>query len=253
MSALRKKIAEKKAAEEAAKAAAAAENPLPVAPPPPPPKPKPDGPIKSGFLAKDGALLYPDGSNEAAPSLWRKGGTEETKLELKAFDDKYVVSGDFKAAGRFLGKEDFKVERLGLVLRIRGTAEDPESLVAGLDTTVNLPPDASHEGLEAEYGGENNQYMLRITIPRVTEGPLAELVAGMSLQQAQAMGAAIERDVKMQKERQNMVELEAAALAAQAQSMANAVDVSDTIEEEPSPAAESAGAVQSSSIDGTEV
>ena len=69
MAALRKKIAEKKAAEEAAKAAAAAENPLPVAPPPPPPKPKPDGPIKSGFLAKDGALLYPDGSNEAAPSL----------------------------------------------------------------------------------------------------------------------------------------------------------------------------------------
>ena len=190
MSALKKKIAAKKAEEDAAKA------PAPP-PPPPPPKAKAEDPnaLKSGFLGN--AELYPEGSAEGSSKGWRKGSANSVALDLESTADAYTITGEFREAGRYVGKEDFKVERLGLALRVRGSDDDresaengaAESLVSGLDQTINLPPDASNDGMTADY----TDCKLVITIPRLRDGPLAELVAGLSLSEALAVGSALER------------------------------------------------------------
>ena len=145
--------------------------------------------MKAGFL--DGSL-YPEGSTEAAPSGWRKGSANSVQLTIEVTDAAYVIIGQFREAGRFLGKEDFNVERLGLALRVRGSDTDPDSLVSGLDTTVSLPPDASNDGMSADFTDST----LRIVVPRLRDGPLADLVAGLSLAEAQAVGAALERGLE---------------------------------------------------------
>ncbi len=76
------------------------------------------------------------------------------------------IVGDFKEAGRFIGKEDFAVSRSGLSLRIRGNPqEDPQSLVAGFDQTVELPIDSDVAGLSADF----RACALRVTVPRRKE------------------------------------------------------------------------------------
>ena len=55
---------------------------------------------------------------------------------------------------------------------------------------VQLPPDAAAEGLQAEFAAGK----LKILIPRLRDGPLAELVASLSLSDAQAVGATLERE-----------------------------------------------------------
>ena len=186
MAALRKKIAEKKAASDPPAQPVAAQRPTAPA--------KEDGLIKAGFLQN--GELYPDGSNEAAPSGWRQGGVR-ANLTLTATPENYVVEGDFKEAGHYLGKEDFNVEKIGLTLRVKGKnkaasedASEAESLVSGLDEVVQLPPDAAAEGLQAEFAAAK----LKIVIPRLRDGPLAELVASLSLSDAQAVGATLERE-----------------------------------------------------------
>jgi len=186
MSALRKKIAEKKKAETERSSASS------TAAPPPAPAPKATvsgadaGGFKQGFLSGHDEL-YPVGSAEAAPALWRSG-TSKAAFELSSTPTAYEICARFKEAGRFLGKEDFEVSRQGLVLRVRGSGADPQSLVAGLDESLHLPPDADWEGMAAEFV----DCALRIRIPRLTDGPLAELVSTLSLEQAVAIGAQLE-------------------------------------------------------------
>lgn len=139
MSALRKKIAEKKAAEAQRASASSTTAPTP-APAPKATTPGADlGGLKQGFLSGQNEL-YPAGSAEAAPALWRSGASKAS-FELRSTPTAYEVCAHFKEAGRFLGKEDFKVSRQGLVLRVRGGGDDPQSLVAGLDESLHLPPD----------------------------------------------------------------------------------------------------------------
>ena len=83
--------------------------------PPPQPKPEQSKPkdksgIKKGWLSS--GTLYPEGSTEAAPHLWRSKdivGRKGKIFSLEASDAGYEIRGTFKEAGRFLGKEDFEV------------------------------------------------------------------------------------------------------------------------------------------------
>jgi hypothetical protein len=188
MAALRKKIAQKRAEE------AAAQPPAPAIVKEPQPKAErasDASAIKSGFLSN--GTLYPEGSTEAQPKLWRKGGSEATKLTLSASAAAYVIEGDFRVGGThtdYIGKEDFKVERQGLTLRVQGCDDNPSSLVSGVDVSVVLPPDAAAEGMTADFFNST----LSIRVPRIQDGPLAELVAKCAtLEEAQAVGAALER------------------------------------------------------------
>ena len=216
MSALRKKIAEKKANSEAEKKPpaplpppplppppaqqdhseesrlAAAPSPASTLPPPPPPpvskaipRPSNSSGMKQGWLSK--GLLYPEGSSEAAPKMWRATDAAERPkvFQVLSTADEYEVCGDFSAAGRFIGKEDFRVTRDGLRLRIQGNPnEDPQSLVAGLDEVVTLPIDAAFEGMSAEY---TKTFALSIRIPRSRE--VQELLAQLSIEEREAIEA----------------------------------------------------------------
>ena len=216
MSALRKKIAEKKANSEAEKKPpapppppplppppaqqdhseesrlAAAPSPASTLPPPPPPpvskatpRPSNSSGLKQGWLSK--GLLYPEGSSEAAPKMWRATDAAERPkvFQVLSTPDDYEVCGDFSAAGRFIGKEDFRVTRDGLRLRIQGNPnDDPQSLVAGLDEVVTLPIDAAFEGMSAEY---TKTFALSIRIPRSRE--VQELLAQLSVEEREAIEA----------------------------------------------------------------
>jgi len=163
MSALRKKIAEKKAAEIQQKPPVVPppSNPVPasaavagVASAPPSTAPADaatPGGISLGWLSK--GSLYPEGSDEAAPKMWRGINTARPNVfQLLTHDDYYEVQGDFGAASNYIGREDFAVTRNGLQLHIKGNPnDDPQSLVAGLEETVTLPIDAAFEGMSAEY------------------------------------------------------------------------------------------------------
>ena len=125
-------------------------------PPPQPmgsPKPKDKSGIKKGWLSS--GTLYPEGSTEAAPHLWRSKdivGRKGKIFSLEASDAGYEIRGTFKEAGRFWGKEDFEVTRTGLTLRIRGHPDaDAQSLVKGLDEHVTLPADADFSHISADY------------------------------------------------------------------------------------------------------
>lgn len=125
--------------------------------------------MKRGFLAGAGGALYPKGSAEAKPACWRSKSAQPT-LQLSTTDAAYEVSGRFIEAKGCLGKEDFSVNRTGLVLRIQGNPqEDPQSLVAGFDQSFQLPLDADFASMGAEF----RDYTLRIRIPRL-QGPLAD-------------------------------------------------------------------------------
>ena len=83
---------------------------------------KPSKPFSKGFLA--GGSLYPDGSREAAPALWRSSASASGRskvFSLHTLAEGYEIRGSFHEAGRFLGKEDFEVTRNGFSLRIRVT------------------------------------------------------------------------------------------------------------------------------------
>ena len=76
------------------------------------------------------------------------------------------IVGEFKEAGRYIGKEDFAVSRSGLNLRVRGNPqEDPQSLVSGFDQSVQLPIDCNLAELSADF----RACALRITVPRLKE------------------------------------------------------------------------------------
>ena len=125
------------------------------APPKPKPKPKPkdESGLKKGWLSS--GTLYPEGSTEAAPQLWRSKDIVERAGKIFTLDSSeagYEIRGTFKEAGRFLGKEDFEVTRTGLTLRIRGHPDaDAQSLVKGLDESVTLPADADFSSISADY------------------------------------------------------------------------------------------------------
>ena len=141
--------------------------------------------MKQGWLSK--GLLYPEGSSEAAPKMWRATDAAERPkvFQVLSTADEYEVCGDFSAAGRFIGKEDFRVTRDGLRLRIQGNPnEDPQSLVAGLDEVVTLPIDAAFEGMSAEY---TKTFALSIRIPRSRE--VQELLAQLSIEEREAIAA----------------------------------------------------------------
>ena len=141
--------------------------------------------MKQGWLSK--GLLYPEGSSEAAPKMWRATDAAERPkvFQVLSTADEYEVCGDFSAAGRFIGKEDFRVTRDGLRLRIQGNPnEDPQSLVAGLDEVVTLPIDAAFEGMSAEY---TKTFALSIRIPRSRE--VQELLAQLSIEEREAIEA----------------------------------------------------------------
>ena len=246
MAALRKKIAQRRAEASPAE--------TPVEEPPSPSVAQPatssDPKLKTGFL--DGKPLYPDGSTEAAAPLWRKGGSTRAELKVESTADAYVVTGDFRAAGRYLGKEDFLVDRQGLTLRIRGNDAEKDSyaiarsrcvlfdarlsctphvprvhsrvrrLVSGLDETVSLPPDAAADGMTADFSDAT----LRITIPRLREGPLADLVANLTLAEAQTAGrdfeAQLARLERANEEGGNKVKEGDAQAGAQEQAQADA-------------------------------
>ena len=214
MSGLRAQIAAKKKAAEAAKAPppaiTAAAPAAPAAPaaasagvaaaapkPAPQPAPEPGGGLKSdvkkGFLNANSGALYPEGSKEGAPELWR-GKAAAPVLEVRSSPQQYEVVGNFAAAGHYVGKEDFEISRSGVTLRVRGrTAEGQglESLVAGLDESVQLPLDADWEGIAAEFVHPT----LRVTVPRlppeqvparVLPPELMRKLEGLSIEQAQA-------------------------------------------------------------------
>lgn len=138
--------------------------------------------MRAGFLSR--GSLYPDGSGEAAPALWRGGATERV-FNLKESEGGYEVVGEFHAAGRFLGKEDFEISRTGLSLHIKGVRhtdpEQPASLVAGLDETIALPPDGDFAAISAEFA----EGRLVIRIPRSRE--LSELLKHLSPSEAQEL------------------------------------------------------------------
>ena len=206
MAALRRKILEKKQ-QEAARlnppVAIAAETKKPPAPavtpavPAPVPTPvaekksKPaatkdsESGVRKGFLS--GVTLYPEGSNEANPALWRSTANASGRskvFELITTSAGYEVRGKFHEAGRYLGKEDFEVSRNGFSLRIRGKPDaDKQSLVAGLDETVTLPGDTDWNSISAEF----KDCELQIMVPRSAE--LAAMLAQLSLEEAKALAA----------------------------------------------------------------
>jgi len=194
MSALRKKIAEKKAAEIQQKPPVVPppSNPVPasaavagVASAPPSTAPADaatPGGISLGWLSK--GSLYPEGSDEAAPKMWRGINTARPNVfQLLTHDDYYEVQGDFGAASNYIGREDFAVTRNGLQLHIKGNPnDDPQSLVAGLEETVTLPIDAAFEGMSAEY---TKQFTLVIRIPRARE--MQQLLAQLSVEEKDAI------------------------------------------------------------------
>lgn len=137
--------------------------------------------MKKGWL--NSGSLYPDGSNEGNPELWRSRDLTHAKVfSLVASEDGYEVRGSFKEAGRFCGKEDFDVTRTGLELRIRGKENaEGQSLVRGLDETVTLPADADFGQITAEYVDST----LSIKLPRSAE--MHELLKQLSVEEAQAL------------------------------------------------------------------
>ena len=118
--------------------------------------------MKKGFLS--GASLYADGSSEADPSLWRSKGRAPV-LSLRTTAAAYEVHGAFNEARQYLGKEDFEVTRSGATVRVRGKPDDPMSLIAGLDESVEVPLDGDFSKMSADF----SEYQLRITIPRSPE------------------------------------------------------------------------------------
>ena len=81
--------------------------------------------------------------------------------------DQYEVVGNFNAAGSYIGKEDFDISRSGYTLRVKGRPPEeagaPESLVSGVDESVQLPLDADWDAITAEFRG----CTLRVTVPRI--------------------------------------------------------------------------------------
>ena len=226
MSGLRAQIMAKKAAAEAAKApqptpapkaastaAPAAPAPAPKAAPAAPaperaaapavgkvPSPSaaaagPQTGFKKGFLTQNSGALYPEGSNECAPELWR-AKAEKAVLEIQTSATQYEIVGNFNAAGSYIGKEDFDISRSGYTLRVRGRpAEEPgapQSLVAGVDESVQLPLDADWDAIAAEFRG----CTLRICVPRIPPEQVPERVlppqmlrklAALSVEEAKAL------------------------------------------------------------------
>ena len=189
MSALKKKIAEKKAAEQKAREQQQQQQqPAAQAPSPAvaqsldakaPSKAAPS--YKKGFL-ESGTLLYPEGSNEAAPKMWRGRDPSKKVFALHKTESGYEIRGEFREAGRYLGKEDFEVTRDGLNMRIRGNpAADEQSLVRGLDETIALPPDTDVTAAAADY----YDCTLTIKLPRSQE--LHELLKHLTLEQAEEL------------------------------------------------------------------
>ena len=126
----------------------------------------PQAGMKKGFLSQNGGALYPEGSNECAPELWR-AKAEKPVLEIQSSATQYEVVGNFNAAGSYIGKEDFDISRSGYTLRVKGRPPEeagaPESLVSGVDESVQLPLDADWDAITAEFRG----CTLRVTVPRI--------------------------------------------------------------------------------------
>ena len=184
MSALRKKILEKKKALDESSGSSPAPAPAPASHIVQRSQAKvEDGGIKKGWLSS--GSLYPEGSTEATPHLWRSREIVERNgkiFDVTTLDTAYEVRGTFKEAGRFLGKEDFAVTRTGFSLRICGSPDaDEQSLVKGLDETVTLPADADFEQVSAEY----LDCTLCIKVARSTR--LQELLKQLSPEEAQAL------------------------------------------------------------------
>ena len=122
--------------------------------------------MKKGFLTQNSGALYPEGSNECAPELWR-AKAEKPVLEIQTSANQYEIVGNFNAAGSYIGKEDFDISRSGYTLRVKGRPPEeagaPQSLIAGVDETVQLPLDADWDAINAEFRG----CTLRITVPRI--------------------------------------------------------------------------------------
>lgn len=93
--------------------------------------------IRQGFLNKSAGALYPDGSSEAAPPLWRSNmRANKPVFELITFPERYEVVGRFHEAGGYIGKEDFEVARTGNELRIKGNPQgDPNSCELPIETS----------------------------------------------------------------------------------------------------------------------
>ena len=189
MSGLRAQIMAKKAAAEAAKAPQPAPTVAPAAPAPEREAPAagkasgaaaslqtgtkkgeaaagPQAGMKKGFLTQNSGALYPEGSNECAPELWR-AKAEKPVLETQTSATQYEIVGNFNAAGSYIGKEDFDISRSGYTLRVKGRPPEeagaPQSLIAGVDESVQLPLDADWAAINAEFRG----CTLRITVPRI--------------------------------------------------------------------------------------
>ena len=126
----------------------------------------PQAGMKKGFLTQNSGALYPEGSNECAPELWR-AKAEKPVLEIQTSASQYEIVGNFNAAGSYIGKEDFDISRSGYTLRVKGRPPEeagaPQSLIAGVDETVQLPLDADWDAINAEFRG----CTLRITVPRI--------------------------------------------------------------------------------------
>ena len=86
-------------------------------------------------------------------------------LSLRTTAAAYEVHGAFNEARQYLGKEDFEVTRSGATVRVRGKPDDPMSLIAGLDESVEVPLDGDFSKMSADF----SEYQLRITIPRSPE------------------------------------------------------------------------------------
>ena len=150
--------------------------------------------VKKGFLNQNAGALYPEGSNEQSPELWRKKQTAPV-LEVVTSEKQYEVVGRFTAAGHYVGKEDFDISRTGATLRVRAKAPEegaPESLISGIDESVQLPLDADFESVSADF----SHYTLRITVPRlspeqvtarVLPPELLRKLESLSMEQAQAL------------------------------------------------------------------
>ena len=134
------------------------------------PSEAPAGPqkgIKKGFLTQNSGALYPEGSNECAPELWR-AKAEKPVLEIQTSATQYEIVGNFNAAGSYIGKEDFDISRSGYTLRVKGRPPEepgaPQSLIAGVDESIQLPLDADWDAINAEFRG----CTLRVTVPRIS-------------------------------------------------------------------------------------
>ena len=126
----------------------------------------PQAGMKKGFLTQNSGALYPEGSNECAPELWR-AKAEKPVLEIHTSATQYEIVGNFNAAGSYIGKEDFDISRSGYTLRVKGRPPEeagaPQSLIAGVDESVQLPLDADWDAISAEFRG----CTLRVTVPRI--------------------------------------------------------------------------------------